>query len=563
MTSTGALNILIGGEAGQGLVTIGGLLTKALIREGFDVVVTQGYQSRIRGGHNSFEVYFALSEIYSPAEKIDLLVALDEETIEIHKNFLSENSLVIADQSYLKSMEGLGIPYKDISSQRNANIVAFGVVCSLLEIDKDTALGIVESDFGKKDPEVLKNNEDAFNNAYDWAVSKEIKIDHPSAPSAKSKRLMLNGNDAIALAAMSAGMKFFSFYPMTPSTSIGLTLAANAGKMGMVVEQAEDEIAAINMAIGASYAGAPSMVATSGGGFALMTEGVSLAAMTETPIVIMVGQRPAPATGLPTRTEQGDLEFVLHSGHGEFGRAIFAPTSVEECFLLTRKAFELAEKFQGPVFVLSDQFLADSFRAVSPFDVASLSPITVGASNWSGNEVYKRFHLSENGISPRLLPGMSEHLVVVDSDEHTEDGHLTEDLHIRNLMVEKRLKKLEGLKKEVIAPKYLGNDKSDILFVTWGSSFGAVYDSIKILKKRGVDCAVLSFSQIWPLVIDGFLHYLKNARQVVGVEGNATAQFARLIRRECGFEINKNILRYDGLPITAQYIVEKLEKIVS
>lgn len=560
MTLTGALNILIGGEAGQGLVTIGGLLAKALIREGFDVVVTQGYQSRIRGGHNSFEIYFAQSEIYSPAEKVDLLVALDEETIEIHKNSLSENALIIADQSHLKSLKGLGIPYKDISSQRNTNIVAFGVVCSLLGIGKGTALDIFESTFGKKDPEVLKNNEGAFNSAYDWTVSKAIKFNHPNAPSGKSKRLMLNGNDAIALGAMSAGIKFFSFYPMTPSTSVGLTLAANAGKMGMVVEQAEDEIAVINMAIGASYAGAPSMVATSGGGFALMVEGVSLAAMTETPIVIMVGQRPAPATGLPTRTEQGDLEFVLHCGHGEFGRAIFAPASVEECFFLTRRAFELAEKFQGPVFILSDQFLADSFRAVLPFDVAGLPPITAGASSWSGDEVYKRFHLSENGISLRLLPGLSEHLVVVDSDEHTEDGHLTEDLHIRKLMVEKRLKKLEGLKKEVTAPKYLGSDKPDILFVTWGSSFGAVYDSTRILQEKKIDCAVLSFSQIWPIVPDNFLHHLKNARQVIGVEGNATAQFARLIKRECGFEINKNILRYDGLPITAQYIVDKLEK---
>jgi 2-oxoglutarate ferredoxin oxidoreductase subunit alpha len=275
---------------------------------------------------------------------------------------------------------------------------------------------------------------------------------------------MLNGNEAIALGSLSAGLKFSSFYPMTPSTSISLNLAGHARQMGLIVEQAEDEIAAINMAIGASFAGVPSMVATSGGGFALMVEGISLAAMTETPLVVVVAQRPGPATGLPTRTEQADLELVLHAGHGEFPRAIFAPGTVEECFHLTRRAFELAERYQGPIFLLTDQFLADSYRAVASFDVENLAPVHVG-NDVTGPSPYLRFVITESGVSPRLLPGITEHLVVADSDEHTQDGHITEDLSVRKLMVEKRLKKGKGLRAEVIPPDMKGNGNPDLLLV--------------------------------------------------------------------------------------------------
>jgi 2-oxoglutarate ferredoxin oxidoreductase subunit alpha len=275
---------------------------------------------------------------------------------------------------------------------------------------------------------------------------------------------MMNGNEAIAFGAISAGLKFVSFYPMTPSTSIALNLAAQAKKMGLVVEQAEDEIAAINMAIGASFAGAPSMVPTSGGGFALMVEGVSLSAMTETPVVIVVAQRPGPATGLPTRTEQGDLELILHAGHGEFPRAIFAPGTVEECFHLTRKAFALAERYQGPMFLLTDQFLADSYRAVMPFDTRNLPAVSVG-TRATGESSYERFTLTESGVSPRRLPGTGKHLVVADSDEHTERGHITEDLSVRIKMVGKRLAKGQWISSEVIPPEAHGEEKPDLLLL--------------------------------------------------------------------------------------------------
>jgi 2-oxoglutarate ferredoxin oxidoreductase subunit alpha len=373
---------------------------------------------------------------------------------------------------------------------------------------------------------------------------------------------MLNGNDAIALGARAAGLKFFAFYPMSPSTSIGLTLAAQAASMGLIVEQAEDEIAVINMALGASFAGAPSMAATSGGGFALMTEGVSLAGMTETPLVLAVCQRPGPATGLPTRTEQGDLDLVLHAGHGEFPRAVFAPGSVEDCFYLTRQAFETAERSQGPVFLLTDQFLADSYRAVLPFDLAPLprsNSLTRDPAPGTPTGGYRRYAFTADGVSPRLLPGLTRGLVLADSDEHTEDGHLTEDLAVRKLMVEKRLKKNALLLERVLPPERLGPTDPDLLLVTWGSSRGAALEAAETRSARGRATGVLHFSQVWPLRPDQFLPFLEEAGEVVAVEGNAAGQFARLLRRETGFRVRRQIHRYDGWPITPEYILRELE----
>jgi len=421
-----------------------------------------------------------------------------------------------------------------------------------------TALGDL---LGKKKPQLAEENRRALAAAVQWAaehVTSSLKLPTIANP---PQCLMMNGNEAIALGALSAGLKFCAFYPMTPSTSISLNLAAQANRMGLIVEQAEDEIAAVNMAIGASFAGAPSMVATSGGGFALMVEGVSLAAMTETPLVIVVAQRPGPATGLPTRTEQADLELVLHAGHGEFPRAIFAPGTVEECFHLARRALELAERYQGPVFLLTDQFLADSYRAVAPSDMESGPRIAVSLSAKEIESLpYKRFTITESGVSPRLLPGTSEHLVVVDSDEHTEDGHITEDLSVRTLMVEKRLRKGKSISSEVIPPEIQGEEEPDVLLVSWGSSKGAVQEAASILRSNGEKVATLHFSQVWPLVPEQFMEHLEKAQEVVSVEGNAFSQLARLMRRETGFHIKKKVLRYDGLPMTPELIFQELDR---
>ncbi|HUV87723.1 MAG TPA: 2-oxoacid:acceptor oxidoreductase subunit alpha, partial [bacterium] len=453
----------------------------------------------------------------------------------------------------------LAVPYKEIATGRYRNVAALGVVACLLGLDEELVAGVVEGYFGKKGKAVAENRQ-ALSKAFAWAAALEPRNRRPLAGvETPAERLTLNGNQAVALGAVSAGVKFCAFYPMTPSTSIPLTLIAHAEEMGLTVEQAEDEIAAINMALGASYAGAPALVATSGGGFALMVEGVSLAGMTETPIVIVVAQRPGPATGLPTRTEQADLEFVLRAGHGEFPRAVFAPGDVEECFHLTRKALELAQRFQGPTFVLTDQFLADSYRAVEPFDVEGLPPVGSYAAPPEFAEPYARYAVTDSGVSPRLLPGVSRHLVVVDSDEHTEDGHLTEDLDARVRQVEKRRRKESGIRAEVVPPRYDGDERPELLLVSWGSSKGAVAEAAANLRANGAKAATLHFPQVWPLVPGQFLGRLREAKRVVAVEGNASGQLARLIRAEAGFEVGERVSRYDGLPLTPEYILRGLK----
>jgi 2-oxoglutarate ferredoxin oxidoreductase subunit alpha len=252
------------------------------------------------------------------------------------------------------------------------------------------------------------------------------------------------------------------------------------------------------------------------------------------------------------------LEFVLHSGHGEFPRAIFTPGTVEECFWLTRKTFEVAAKFQGPVFLLTDQFLADSSRAVTPFDLDNLKPIDPGIETEASSLPYSRYALTPSGVSPRLLPGMAKHLVVAGGDEHLVDGHLTEDLKVRNLMVEKRLRKEQGIMADVVPPEAQGDERPHLLLVTWGSSKGAVLEAADKLRNETTRVGTLHFSQVWPLVPDHFLQRFQDAETVVCVEGNAFGQLARLIRRETGFAVHSRVLRYDGLPITAEYILREL-----
>jgi 2-oxoglutarate ferredoxin oxidoreductase subunit alpha len=556
------VNVVIGGEAGQGLVTVGQLLAKSLARSGYSILVTQSYQSRIRGGHNTFAIRAGIDEVMAPQEAIDLLVALSAETVRLHREELSPRGLILADARFNISDDTcLNVPFRELAAERYINTAALGVIAQILGIDQQVAGQAVRDLLGKAHPDIAQENTKALEAGFNWGKARAVSALNLPPVGNPPQRLMMNGNEAIALGAVSAGLKFYSFYPMTPSTSIGISLAGWARELGLIVEQAEDEIAVINMALGASFAGAPSMVATSGGGFALMVEAVSLAGMTETPVFIVVAQRPAPATGLPTRTEQGDLEFILHAGHGEFPRAVFAPGSVEQCFELTEHAFHLAERYQSPVFILTDQFLADSYRTVAPFALEGTPPV----QPWSTEGLtitapYRRFALTDTGVSPRLLPGLTEHLVVAGSDEHTEDGHITEDLSMRRRMVVKRLTKGEGMRSEAVPPERLGDRKPDVLLLCWGSSRGAVLEAAEELRSQGKRVATIHFSQVWPLVPEQFMDHLQEAQRVICVEGNATGQMARLIRRETGFQINERVLRYDGLPLTPGYIQRQLEQ---
>jgi 2-oxoglutarate ferredoxin oxidoreductase subunit alpha len=490
---------------------------------------------------------------------VDLLIAMNAETVTLHKGEVADGGLIVVDEAHGTDSGGcLQVPYQQLAETRFSNVVALGVVSVLLGLDQGLVARTLDDFFGKKDREMAEKNRQILTSAFGWCGQQTVFFEKLPPVAQSVQRMVMNGNEAIAMGALSAGVKFCSFYPMTPGTSIALNLTAQAGRMGVVVEQAEDEIAAINMAIGASFAGVPSVVPTSGGGFALMTEGVSLAGMTETPVLIVVAQRPGPATGLPTRTEQADLELVLYAGHGEFPRAIFSPGTVEECFWLARKSVEVAAKFQSPVFLLTDQFLADSSRAVAPFDIDNLKPIDPGIATEASSLPYNRYAITPSGVSPRLLPGMTKHLVVADGDEHLVDGHITEDLEVRNLMVEKRLRKEQGIMAEVVPPEFQGDESPDVLLVTWGSSKGSVLEAAVKLRNDSTRVGILHFSQVWPLVPDKFLGYLESAGEVVCVEGNAYGQLARLIRRETGFGVHRRVLRYDGLPITPEYILREL-----
>jgi 2-oxoglutarate ferredoxin oxidoreductase subunit alpha len=551
------LNILIGGEAGQGLQTVGPMFAKSLVRSGFSIHVTQTYESRVRGGHNTFSIRVGLEKVLAGQEAIDILIALNEATIDLHRKELTKRGLIIGDKEWnRKEKNWVGLPLKEFGEKTYWNTASMGVVAGLIGLDEQVVAKAIEDTFGRQSSE---ENWKVLKASYDWLKEQALEWEKLPVIPKPAKRLLMNGHEAVALGAISAGLKFCAFYPMSPSTSVAQALIDWAKDMDLIIEQAEDEIAAINMAIGASYAGAPSMVPTSGGGFALMVEAISLAAVSETPVVIVIGQRPGPATGLATRTEQGELWFVLNAGHGEFPRAVFTPGTIEDCFHLTRKAFELAERYQGPMFVLTDHFLADSYRDIEPMDVSKFSFVRPDADPSSVKTPYQRYRITKNGISPRLLPGLSKHLVVADSHEHTEDGHLTENLSIRPKMVDKRLRKGDGIRSEVIPPNFQGEKKADLLLISWGSTKGAVEEAAVQLRSGKKRVATLHFSQVWPMIPDQFVKHLEQSKHVICVESNATGQLAQLIRRETGFVVEKRILRYDGLSITPRYILRHLQ----
>ena len=554
-----SLNIVIGGEAGQGLVTVGQVLAKSLVKSGYHILVTQDYMSRVRGGHNTFTIRAATHELDSPSEGVDLLLALNQDTVDLHGKELTAGALLVADQGLSCAHAAcLNVPYEELAGERHVNTIALGVAAGLLGLERDLVADTLSVALGKKKgDQVVAENREGLEAAFAWLREHAPRFE-PLAPAPEAPpRLMLGGNQAIALGALTAGLKFLAFYPMTPSTAIALTVIAHAEQMGVVYEQAEDEIAAINMALGASYAGAPAMVCTSGGGFALMTEGLSLAGMTETPIVIAIAMRPGPATGLPTRTEQGDLLFALHGGHGEFPRAILAPGDVEQCFEAGYRALHLAEKFQGPVFILTDQFLADSLRALEPFSLEGRGPVRPGGQGAQG-EAYQRYAITDDGVSPRRLPGMGPELVVADSDEHTEAGHITEDLALRVRMNHKRLAKEKGLRAETLAPAFTGPEEPEMLLVSWGSSQGPVAAAARRLGQEGHAVGTCHFSQVWPLDPGQFAERMGRAGQVVVIEGNATGQFAGLLKKEAGIEAQRFIGRCDGLNLTPEYILRQM-----
>ncbi len=564
------LLIRIAGEAGQGVQTTGNLLVSAFAEMGLHVFAIKSYMSRIRGGLNWFDVRIGDAALYAGREEADVLVALTDEALDTLQPHVTDGGAVLfdadPDDEDADAPEGcLCIPLTDIAKETGgsavmANAVAAGAVFALLEYDLSALTDYFSTAFKKKGEETIEANTTCAEAGAERVGDAAGSVDAPQ-PEGEAVSIA-GGTDAVGLAAATAGVKFANAYPMTPATGVLTYLAGVDEQYGMVVEQAEDEIAAVNMVCGATYAGVPALTMTSGGGFALMAEGLSLAGILELPLVIVLAQRPGPATGLPTRTAQQDLLFALHAGHGEFPRAVFAPGTPEQAYDLTRRALETAHKYQAPVLLMTDQYLADLVMDTPPLD-DSVRPIDRYIVTDAGAD-YVRYAVTDDGISPRAVPG-GEAMVVVDSDVHTEDGHITEDLEAHLRLQEKRMRKLEGMRAEALPPDRYGPEDADHLLLCWGSTWGPCREAVDMLNENGGRAAMLHFPQVWPLDADAVKKAVGSGGDEGGpdritvVEGNQTGQF-RTVLSEAGIALEaESLTKYDGLPFTAADIVERIQ----
>jgi 2-oxoglutarate ferredoxin oxidoreductase subunit alpha len=417
----------------------------------------------------------------------------------------------------------------------------------------------LEQTFAAKGEEVVGWNRRAAQHGFDLGKAQGHPFSLANIAPPPEPRLMINGHEAMALGALAGGLTFLCGYPMTPWTSLFNAISQQAARWQVVVEQTEDEIAAINMAIGASFAGARAMTGTSGGGFCLMTEGIGLAAMSETPVVVVIAQRPGPSTGLPTRTSQGDLEFVLHAGQDDFPRAVLAPGTPAQGYLLGAKALRLAERYQTPVFILTDQYFGDTQVTHTAGDFPAVDAPQELAQGPAGGS-YERYPFTADGISPRRLPGFGPEIVVADSDEHTPDGHLTEDLEVRIKMHDKRLRKLTTMAQDMDGVTTTGDPKASLALITWGSSMGPVVEAVDRLNHAGTPARMVHLAELWPFPREAVGRALAGAQKTIMVEANAVGQLGRLLRRETGLTPDHLLLRYDGLPFTPEYILQNLPK---
>ncbi|RPJ63433.1 MAG: 2-oxoacid:acceptor oxidoreductase subunit alpha, partial [Dehalococcoidia bacterium] len=531
------------------------------------VFADQDYESRIRGGHNFFRIRVKDSQAFSISEPLDILVALNRESLSIHCNELTKTGVAISDEfrdpDLSRQYNIIPVPLIKLAEEKAgnkiaSNSVATGAAMGLAGFDLNILLSIIQEYFTT---DLADININAARAGYEYVQQHAIStLKTDLSTVMKSRRMLINGNEAVAMGALAAGCKFLAAYPMTPSTTIIEFMAAREADFNTVVLQPEDEIAAVHMAIGAAYVGVRAMTVTSGGGFSLMAEGIGLSGMTETPLVVVLGQRPGPAIGLPTRTEQGDLQFAVHVSHGEFPRVVFAPSTAENAFWLTIKAFNIAEKYQVPVIILTDHYLASSYFTIDKFDCSAISidrGLPLNPDEMCKLSEYKRHRITSSGISPRAFPKLSQAVVVTDSDEHNEEGHLIEDAETRVKMTDKRLKKISAIRKDITSPQLYGPKSANITLVGWGSTFGPLHEASSRLRKQGVNINLLHFTELWPFPAR-VSTLLGNTEKIIVAENNATAQFANLFAASTGLKIHFTILKYDGRPFTSEYIVNHL-----
>lgn len=559
------INIKIGGKAGEGIKSAGLILSKSLTRLGFSVFAYDEYPSLIRGGHNTYQVFFSSEQVYSQHKTVDILIALDEKTYKEHQKELKEGGVVLYDSTIftpkpLPLIKLLEIPWAKLSeegatSRITSNMVALGAVFALLDLPLNSLLNVIADTFKEKGEDVILGNKKAVlaGEGYvkDWP---KINITKSLLLSKVHRQMVLSGNEAVALGAVSAGLKYFASYPMTPTSSILHVLADFAEKHRIVVHHVENEIAAVNSLIGASAAGIRVMTATSGGGFALMAEGLGMAGVAEVPLVVVLGVRPGPATGMPTWTGQGDLRFALHASQDEFPRVIFTPGDIKETFFLTRKAFMIAEKYQLPVIILIDKYLGEGLQNI---------PLLPGIYNNERFSIsppiknnFQRYQITGSGVSSRPLLGQNRGAsLFANSYEHDIEGFSAEDGLERIQQVKKRFQKLKDLSSDLEKIPLFGPKNAPITLVGFGSTLGPVREGLKELP----DVNYLHFNYLWPFPTSA-KEILKQAKKVICLEGNYEGQLAGLINQQTGIKIEENFNKYDGRPFYPEEIMEFVKR---
>ncbi|NOX97460.1 MAG: 2-oxoacid:acceptor oxidoreductase subunit alpha [Nitrospirae bacterium] len=577
MEAKNKLNWKIGGEAGYGIMVTGQVFSRIFSRSGFYVFDYVEYPSLIRGGHNSYHVTVSGKELFSLEKSLDLLVALNKDTIERHKDTLTPGAAILYDEEEIElspeefsSQEIKLYPLALAKLAREAggeklmrNTVTLGASLAIVGYDLDTLAEILEDTFKKKGEEVIKINIAVARAGFNY-VRRNFPDDfkHKLKKISSSKRLLLNGSEAVSLGAIKAGCKFCAAYPMTPASGVLHYLASQEEKFNLVVKHAEDEIAVINMAAGASFAGVRAIVATSGGGFSLMVEGLGLAACVETPLVIVEAQRPGPSTGLPTWTGQGDLKFLLSASQGDFPHIVIAPGDVEECFYLTMEAFNIADKYQTPVMLLIDKYLTEGHTAVEKLDASRVKVdrgLLLSREELLKKKDFKRYEITPSGVSARSFPSREGGIFNANSDEHTEYGFSSDDAGVRTAMMDKRMRKLESLAKELPPPKLHGPKEAQDTVVGWGSTKGPILSALRRLSEEGVEAKFLQLTYLSPFPSEFVEDILEKSRKVIVVENNQTGQLAGLIREKTGIEIKLKVLKYDGRPFFPEELGDVLK----
>lgn len=570
------ISIKVGGTAGSGVFTIGLLLSKYFQKLGLNVVYTTDYPSLIKGGHNTCSIRAENEQITAESLNHDILIALDKLTIKEDLKYLNKGGILVIPENIDfddNNFTIIKVPNKDLLGEldkRFINTIAFGVVAGLISEDKHNLELAINSHFFKKSDKIKQDNILAANIGFDFSKTKYdivpnifknriFKIEN------SKKTVFMSGNDASALGALKAGVKFVGEYPMTPSSSFLSFFAAHELDYNITTKHTEDELAAMNMTIGAAVGGVRAMTATSGGGFALMNEALGFAGIAEVPLVCFECQRAGPSTGIPTYTDQGDLKFVLNSSQGEFPLVVLAPGDVEEAFEEGFNAFNVAEVTQTPVIVLLDKHIAASHFTAPRFDTSKLK-INRGKyiplDDSKNLENYKRHEFTESGISPRCVPGQAGGIHVASSYEHDQTGWTCEDGQNHIDMQTKRFKKLESINKEKLKPKMYGPENADLTLVGWGSTKGPVLEAIKYLNKDGFKVNYMHFVYINPMDTDKVKEMLDNCNDTIMLEGNATAQLRGIIREKTGFYIEKTYLKYDGRPYYFQDIYTKIRSML-